>query len=215
MPLEHEPLGVAERRRLAQQLLGDRELAEIVEARRRAGSARSSARRRRAGARSAPRTRRHARMAGRCTRRARRSSARGSRRRGSGPRGRGCRRAARGSRAGTTPPRTRARGSCRPPSPSRAQCRRAGSARLARLPASGRSRTPPLTVTSSMPSMRSAAMRSTIDRATALGLPLASAPGEGRRTRRRRAGSASPPCRSRDCDLPRAPSRPSGGRAGR
>ena len=54
MTLEHEPLGVGQRARLAQDLLRDRELAEVVQARRRAGSARSRRRPGRAAPRSAP-----------------------------------------------------------------------------------------------------------------------------------------------------------------
>ena len=137
--LEHEALGLCQRRRLAEDLLGDRELAEVVQ---RAGEPDQLDQLRvgaHAATRSSPRARRRARSGSRCTRRARRPPSRGSRRRGSGPPGRGRRRDAAAPPARPRPGDRPALGSCRAPSPSRARSRQDGSARRGRRPGPGRS----------------------------------------------------------------------------
>ena len=92
--LEHHPLRLGERARLAQDLLRDRELAEVVQAGGEAGQLDLLVGEAEPARRSGRRGRRRAASGCRCRRRARRRPARGSRRRGSARRGRGRSRAA-------------------------------------------------------------------------------------------------------------------------
>ena len=138
MPLEHEPLRLVERARLAQDLLGDRELAQVVQAAREARQLDLRLVDAEPCVRSAPRARRRARSGCRCRRRARRRPSPGSPQRGSARRGQALPRAAAAARAREcSRPGRCGRGSCRLPSPSRAHCQQGGSARPGRRPARG------------------------------------------------------------------------------
>ena len=140
VPLEHEPLRLGQRARLAEDLLRDRELAEVVQAAGEPGQLDllgGSAELRRD---PAPRAPRPAPSGCRCRRRASRPRGRATPQRESARRGRrrsrpGGTRTARRRRGGRGAP-----GSCRAPSPSRARRRRAGSASRARGRAAGTSR---------------------------------------------------------------------------